>query len=441
MASKLAIFGGEPCVTINNPEQWKRPIEEERKLVNQLLEEGLLSGSGTGLPKEFEDEFRKFIGCKYCLTVDHGSTALTSAYWAVGVGPGDEVITPTRGYIGAYSGTLHMAARPVFCDIDPKTLLIDPEDVERKMTKRTRAINPVCLHGQVCDMDTLIDIGRRYGIPIVVDASHVHGAEWDGKKIGNVADITCFSIQGVDPWGKPVSGGEGGIVTTNSRELYERLLIYCHLHRTGILEELANSKYSMFDNEVLGLKWRAHPLALAMAKVSLRSLEYRNERKRRYRDKLYDALNELPGLEPVHVYPKAKNAGFYGGLCVMYHPEDLGGLPIEKFMETIRAEGAPVRSGPNSKFYKQKQGKGKCEHLKFLFTRGFDLWGHDRGPLGGAFLALPPFEGYKKGDLPVAESMMNKELILPAYIEPKEGFLEQCIEAFRKVSANYKLLL
>lgn len=428
---KLALHGGPRAVTIDSAEQWKRPIEEEKKIVCELIEQGALSGSGVGLPKEFEEEFRQFIGCEYCLTVDHGSTALASAFYAVGVGPGDEVITPAVGYLGSYCGALHLGARPVFCDIDPKTLLMDPEDVERRITKRTRAINPIHMNGRVCNMDALLDIGRRYGIPIVEDAAHAHGAEWEGKKIGNLGDIACFSLQGVTPGGKPVAGGEGGIVTTNNREFYERQLIYCHLHREGILEELTNPAYRDLDSEVLGLKWRAHPLALAIAKVALRSLEYRNQRRLENQGKIFAALRELPGLEPVHFYPKAKPAGFYGGLKVIYHPEELGGLPAGKFVEAVRAEGAPI-SGP---------GIGHLEHLRTIFTRGFDLWGRGRGPLGGEFCGLPPFKRYKKGDFPVAEGLANRVLTLPAYIEPKEGFLEQYVEAFRKVVANYKSLL
>jgi dTDP-4-amino-4,6-dideoxygalactose transaminase len=193
---RLAIHGGRRAVTIDSEEQWKRQLEEEKMLINNLLEKGALSGSGKGLPLEFEEEFRKYIGADYCLTVDHGSSALASAFYAAGVGPGDEVITPT---IGSYCGALHMGARPVFCDVDPNTLLIDPKDVERRITRHTRAINVIHLWGLVCDMDALMEIGRRYGIAIIEDAAHCTGAEWSGKKIGNVGDITCFSLQGVDP--------------------------------------------------------------------------------------------------------------------------------------------------------------------------------------------------------------------------------------------------
>ncbi len=431
MEDKLAIHGGKPAVTIDSSEQWRRPIEEEKRLIGELLDKGFISGSGTGLPKEFEEECRKFVECRYCLTGDHGSTALASAYYAVGVGPGDEVITPTAGYIGSYCGALHMGARPVFCDIDPKTLLIDPEDVERRITRRTRAINAIHWNGNPCDMDALMDISRRYGIPIVEDAAHALGAEWDGKKIGNIGDIACFSLQGCNPVGKPVTGGEGGIVTTNNREFYERQLIYCHLHRVGISEELTNPAYKGLDSEVLGLKWRAHPLALALARVSLSTLEYRIRKAGENREKVFAALRELPGLEPEHSYPKAKRVNLYDGLRIIYHPEQLGGLPIEKFVEAVKAEGAPIQ-GPGFPY---------MEHLRRIFTQGFDLWGRGRGPLGDKFLELPPFKPYKKGDFPVAEDLAKRVLTIPSYIEPKEGFLDQFIEAFRKVVANYKSLL
>ena len=151
----------------------------------------------------------------------------------------------------------------MFAAVDSKILLVDPVDVERKIAWKTRAINIVQLGGNICNMDAFMDIGKRYGIAIVEDAVHASGAEWNGKKIGSFGDITCFSLQGVNPTSKPIAGGEGGMVTTNNRELYERQLIYCHLHRTGIVSELTLPPYRMLDEQVLGLKFRAHPLALA----------------------------------------------------------------------------------------------------------------------------------------------------------------------------------
>ena len=175
-----------------------------------------------------------------------------AAYYAAGVGPGDEVITPAVGYIASYAGALHMGARPIFCDIDPRTLLMDPAGVRKKITSRTRAINIIHLNGMVCDMEAYAKISEEYGIPLIEDASHAHGAEWDGKKIGNSAHITCFSLNGVNPKGKPVSGGEGGIATTNDRHSYQRMLAYCHLHRHNIVQELQDSPSETSIEKCLG---------------------------------------------------------------------------------------------------------------------------------------------------------------------------------------------
>ena len=264
MAEQLAVLGGAKAITVDGSEQWKRPVEEEKAAVCELIDEGFLSGSGSGVPKAFEDRFREYIGCEYVLTTSHGNTALASGFFAAGLGPGDEFIGPTIGYIGSYAGALHMGAVPVFCEIDPETLLMDPADAEKRITPRTRALAPIHTGGRVCDMDALLALAEKHDLVVVEDAAHAHGSEWDGVKIGNVGHIACFSMQGTTPGGKPVAGGEAGIVATNDRELYERALIYCHLHRPGAVDELTNPVYRQLDPQLLGLKFRAHPLAMAL---------------------------------------------------------------------------------------------------------------------------------------------------------------------------------
>ena len=194
MGARLAIVGGDKAVTIDSREQWQRPIEEEKAAVCRLIDEGFLSGSGQGLPKQFEEEFRAFVGCEYVLAVSHGHLALASAFFAAGLGAGDEFIHPTIGYIGSYAGALHMGAKPVFCEVDPDTLLADPADIERRITERTRMISPIHSCGRVCDMDALLRICRKHGLVLVEDAAHAHGSEWDGTRIGNLGHIACFSM-------------------------------------------------------------------------------------------------------------------------------------------------------------------------------------------------------------------------------------------------------
>ncbi len=423
---KLALKGGPKAVTADSSEQWRRPVEKEMELIRGLLEKGAISGEGpgTGLPYEFETEFGEYIGAEYCVTTDHGSTALASGFYAVGVGPGDEIITPTIGYLGTYGGALFLGARPVFCEPDPNTLLCDPADIEKRITSRTKAICPIHAGGNVCDMDALLEIGRKHGVAIVEDGAHVHGAEWDGKKIGSFGDICCYSLQGADPGGKPVCGGEGGIVTTNNRLYYERVLAFAHLHRAGVKNEFTIPPYTMLDNEALGQKLRAHPLALAVAKVSLDSLPYRIEKNDAFRERVFAGVGGIAGLRPEATYPKAKRISLYGGFQIIYDAEAFDGLPCATFVEALAAEG--VRASVWG---------WHLEHMRNIFQQGFDLWGEGRGPLSG------DFKPYRQGDYPLAEAIMQQAITIPSYIEPRDDYVDQMLVAFGKVAENYQQLL
>lgn len=404
-------------------EQWDPPVEKRKARVTELVEDGFVSGAGRGPPREFEDRFAEYVGSEYCLTVNHGATALASAYYAVGVGPGDEVITPTVGYIGSYAGALHAGARPVFCDVDPQTLLADPDDVEERITPRTEAINVVHMNGKVCDMDAFLELRDEYDIPLVVDASHATGAAWDGQKVGSIGDVTCFSLQGKTPTDKPVAGGEGGIVTTDDRELYERQLSYCHLHRHGLTDELTISPYSELDAEALGRKWRAHPLAVALADVSLDSLDYRVRKRTEFRKRLFSVLEDVPGIRPTRTYEKSDAGGLVRGATVVYESDELDGYPIRSYVEDLRDRKVPAEVGFQH-----------LEHRRHLFQEGYDLWGGDRGPLSGEFCGLPPFEPYEPNDLPVASELHERVITVPTAIEPRDGLLEQYVDAFRDAS-------
>ena len=427
MSVELAILGGPKAVTVDNSELWKSPVEEMKAAVCKLIDEGFLSGSGTGLPKQFEEEFREFIGCKYVLALSHGHTALASAFFAAGLGAGDEFIHPTPGYIGSYAGALHMGAKPVFCELDPKTLLSDPKDIEKRITSRTRVISPIHSCGRVCDMDALLNLCEKHNLVLVEDAAHAHGSEWDGKKIGSFGHIACFSMQGVPPSAKPVGAGEGGIIATNDRELYERCLIHGHLHRTGALEELTNPVYKQLEFQLLGWKWRAHPLGLAIARVSLKNLPYRFEHFAAVRDELVDTIQAGPGIEIAHNYPKSKHAELYGGLAFLYEPSELGGLAADRFCDALKAEGVPMSA---STFRKP-------EHLRSIYTQDMPgLWG--KGHPGPADIPLPR---YARGDYPIAESLAGRVLTMPGWIECADGLIGQVADAIRKVVDQHKKLL
>ncbi|MFW6107987.1 MAG: DegT/DnrJ/EryC1/StrS family aminotransferase [bacterium] len=427
MSDELAIRGGPKAVTADVSEQWQRPVERQKELVGELIDEGFLSGCNQGVAKEFEDRFRDYVGCKFVLSTSHGHTALASAFFAGGIGAGDELITPTLGYIGGYAGALHAGATPVFCEADPQTLNMDAADAEKRITERTRVLLPVHQHGRPADLDALLELADKHELVVIEDAAHAHGSTWGGVRIGNLGHITCFSMQGCGPGGKPVTSGEGGIVATNDRELYERALIYCHLHRPGAVDELTNPVYRKLDSELVGWKWRAHPLAMALGLVSLESLDERLAKFAANREKLEEKLADVPGLDLIRNYPKATGCELYGGLQFLYDPEALGGLPAAAFVEACAAEGVPI-SGPKV---------DHIEHLRSLYTEGLPgLWGE--GHAGPADLPLPR---HQEGDFPVSEDLARRVLVMPGWIEAADGAVDQVAGAIKKVADGHEKLI
>ena len=416
---KLAIFGGPKAVTIDPIDRWKRIGDEEIVIVTEMLRREEISTPGTGVMAEFEREFAEYHGVKYALSQNSGTSCLHAAYFAVGVGPGDEVIVPSYTWGNMVTPILHTQGIPVFCEIDPHTLLADPEDIERRITPRTKAICIVHIWGNVADMDAIMAVARKYGLAVIEDCSHAHGAEYKGKKVGTIGDVGCFSLQG----GKCIVAGEGGVVITNNTELYERILILGHQGR--VARDLVTDKYAFLGSMGLGWKYRAHPLAMGIAKVQLKKLDSINAKRAKVWEKLDEGLKEVPGIEVPAVYPGVKRGGFYE-YRVIYHPEQLFGLSRDRFVEALVAEGVPAAA---------------CRyplcHLEPLFN-GYNYYGK-----GCPFNCPHAVERrrYVRGDLPITEDVHSRLIALPPYTEPPDGLIDQIIEAFHKVAKNSKYLV
>ncbi|MDZ7374004.1 MAG: aminotransferase class I/II-fold pyridoxal phosphate-dependent enzyme, partial [candidate division KSB1 bacterium] len=303
-------------------DNWRQMTEEEAQVAYEMTLRNELSG-GTPVVREFEAQWRQWVGTSYAMTLMNGSSALYAAYFGLGVGPGDEVICPTYTWICTIAPAVLLGARPVFVESDPRTLQIDPEDVRRKITGKTRAIVAVHLWGNVCNMDALTEISRETGVPIVEDCSHAHGAKWDGKIVGSIGQVGVWSLQG----SKAVSAGEGGVLATNDLEVFERACLVSQVNRIGGLD-LYTERYAELQPLGLGMKLRAHPLGIGIASVQLRKLDELNRRRRQYVEAVEAGLADIPGFEPVRVYPKAERGGFYA-FPVLYKPEELGGLSPE----------------------------------------------------------------------------------------------------------------
>lgn len=199
----------------------KQTIDQDdiQAVVDVLKSDFLTTG-----PKiaEFEQTVADYVGAKYAVAISNGTSALHAACFAAGIGPGDEVITTPLTFAASANCVLYCGGTPVFADVDPKTYNIDPEDIRRKITDRTKAIIAVHLAGQPCDMDTIHSIAHEYGLIVIEDGAHALGSVYKGKKVGSLSDMTTFSFHPV----KPITTGEGGMIVTDNEEFYKKMALF-----------------------------------------------------------------------------------------------------------------------------------------------------------------------------------------------------------------------
>jgi perosamine synthetase len=377
-------------------DRWRQITEDEVSMAAEMTRRNELSG-GTPVVREFEKDWREWIGTKFAVSVVNGTSALYSAYFGLGVGPGDEVICPINTWICSIAPALLLGARPVFCDIDPETLMIDPVDMRAKITDKTRCICVVHLWGNVCNMDAVMAVSKEFGIPVIEDCSHAHGAKYGGKMCGAIGDVGAWSLQG----SKAVSAGEGGVLTTNDIDVFERACLVGQVNRIAGID-LVGARYEELQPLGLGMKFRAHPLGIGIAAVQLRKLPELNRRRRAYFEEIEEGLADIPGLRPLKIYEKAERGGFYG-FPVIHEPDKMDGMPTGDFVNAATKKGVKINrtAYPNL-------------HDLPLFIKGFDIFTRNRGPL----CASEGYKGYRQGDFPNAELAKERTIYLPVLSDP-----------------------
>ncbi len=247
----------------------RQSIDEEdiQAVVDVLRSDYLTTGPKVA---EFEKVVADYVGAKYAVAVSNGTAALHIACLAAGIGPGDEVITTPITFAASANCALYCGGTPVFADIKKDTYNIDPEDVERKITDKTKAIIPVHYTGQPCELDAIHEIAKRHSLIVIEDGAQVISGEYKGKKIGALSDMTTFSFHPV----KPVTTGEGGMVTTNDKELYEKLKLY---HTHGITREenflTKNDGPWYYEQLELGYNYRITDIQCALGISQMRKLD------------------------------------------------------------------------------------------------------------------------------------------------------------------------
>lgn len=331
----------------------------------------------------FEREFADFVGTAYAVALNTGTSALHLALLALGIGPGDEVITVPSTFVATVAAIVYTGARPVFVDIDPATCTLDAARLSAAVTGRTKAILPVHLYGRMADMDAILEFARSKGIAIVEDACQAHGADTDGRNAGSLGDIGCFSFYPSKNLG---ACGEGGAVVTSKREIAERIRQLRDWGQEG--------KYHHVRK---GFNYRMDELQAAVLRLKLPRLQGWNEARRRHAE-LYERLLAGGPVSP----PQAAKSG-----CHVYH---------------VYA----VRSTLRDRLRRQLQ---EC---------GIETGIHYPEPVH----MMPAYSdlGYSKGDYPNAEQLAQEELSLPMYPELTEAQIREVCRAVNTFGAEQPAL-
>ncbi len=266
------------------------PIDSEviKAVVDQLkLATSIYDGSGVFA--EFESEFARFHNIKYALTVSSGTAALHSAFFALRLGVGDEVICPDYTFFATATPLFQIGAQPVLVDCAPDGT-IDLATVESYITERSRAVIVSHMWGRAENVTEIRAFCDYHGLYMIEDCSHAHGARFEGVSVGSLADVAAWSLQA----SKLVPAGEGGVIGTNSREVFERALLLGHFNQRCIKTISPSSPNNQWVETGLGLKYRAHPLGIAMATVYLKRLQSVLNVKKRNAERLTNSLSGMP---------------------------------------------------------------------------------------------------------------------------------------------------
>ena len=422
--SRLAILGGKPVISHDHPHLFQWPIitSEDKLAVLEVVSSGTMSG--INITQKFEEEWGSYLGTEYNLGHCNGTASLYAAMFAVGLGRGDEMIVPSLTYWASALQAMSLGATPVFADIDPVTLTIDPDDIERRITPRTRALMVVHYCGHPCDMNRILPLVRRHKLKLIEDLSHAQGALYDGKKLGTFGDAAGISMMST----KSFAIGEAGMLSTNDRLMYERAVAFGHYDRTGSdvkdssLRQMVDPDHFATGLPLGGIKARMNQTCAAMGRVQLKHYQSRIEEIQTAMNYFWDLLEGVPGIRP-HRVGKGTNSTMGGWFNPLGHyvPEELDGLPVNRFIDAVKSEG--VRCGRGANF---------PLHLHPLFNSA-DVY-NDGKPTRIAFACRDVRQC--AGSLPVTESLGNRVLGVPWFKHHQPELIEQYAEAFRKVATN-----
>lgn len=294
--------------------------EEEKKLVNEVLEKGEISGNFGEFINQFEKEFANYCGCEYGVSTTSGTTALHLALATLKIGPDDEVLVSSLTNMATFFAVLYQGARPIPVDIEPDTWNINPALIEQKITPKTKAILVVHIYGHPVDMAPVLEIAKKHNLFVIEDVAEAHGAEYKGKKVGSFGDINCFSFYA----NKIITTGEGGMIVTNNKD---------YMDKARSLKSLAFGGKDKFMHKDIGFNYRMSNLQAAIGCAQLKKIDFIIERKREIADFYSKKLKDIKGLQLPVEKPYAKNVYWMYNILLIGHLKGKRGEIMEKLLE------------------------------------------------------------------------------------------------------------
>lgn len=393
---KLAILGGTP-VRKEYLSYGKQSIDEKDiEFVEKVLKGKYLT---TGpYVEEFEKKIANYVGAKYAVAVCNGTAALHMACFAAGIKEGDEVIVSSITFVASANAVLYCKGTPIFVDIDPETYNINPDEIEKKITNKTKAIIAVDFAGQAVDIDRIRNIAEKNKLILIEDAAHGLGSEYKGEKIGTKADMTEFSFHPV----KPITTGEGGIITTNNRELYEKMILF---RSHGITRDsnkmIENHGGWYYEQQSLGYNYRITDIQAALGISQMDKIDKFIKRRREIVNIYNNAFKSLNEIK-TPIEADFSNSGWH--IYVIKIKTEMLKVGRKEIFDALQAEGIGV-------------------NVHYLPVY------------------LHPYYkniGYSKGICPNSEEFYYNMITLPLFPEMKDNDVNDVIEAVNKVINYYR---
>ncbi|MEK5443668.1 UDP-4-amino-4,6-dideoxy-N-acetyl-beta-L-altrosamine transaminase [Fredinandcohnia sp. FSL W7-1320] len=395
MVEKLAIHGGKPVRESYLPYSRQFIDNEDIEAVSNVLKSDFLT---TGpLISKFEKEIADNVGAKYAVAFSNGTAALHAACYAAGIKDGDEVITTSMTFAASANCVRYLGGIPVFADIDPNTYNISPEAIKPLITQNTKAIIPVDFTGQPAELDQIMSLAKEHGLLVIEDAAHALGATYKGRKIGSISDMTMFSFHPV----KHITTGEGGIITTNIKDYYEKLIQFrSHgiTRETTKLNEYHGSWY--YEMQFLGFNYRMTDIQASLGISQLKKLEPFIQKRKQY-VQMYNKAFENKNEVKIPILPNGIDSSWHLYI-IRLDLENLGTSRREIFDAL------------------QKENIGVNVHYLPVYLHPY-------------YQKL----GYKKGLCPNAEKLYEEIISLPLFPTMSKTDVNDVIEGVNKVLSYY----